>query len=91
MFFTFFDFLAPLTSFKPSKTYIGVNQNENWSVMKEKNFTLTLSCGGHDVILTPKIDIFYVFLQFLLFSDFLAPLIWFNHNKTYTAVIQYEN
>ena len=30
--FTFFDFLSPLTSFKPSKTYIGVNQNENWSI-----------------------------------------------------------
>ena len=74
MFFTFFDFLAPVTSFKPSKTYIGVNQNENWSVMKKKTFTLTPSCGGYDVILTPKIDIFDVFYTiftvFRLFSPF---------------------
>ena len=64
MFFAFFDFLAPLTSFKPSKTYIGVNQNENWSVIKKIFYPNTPSCGGYDVILTPKIDIFDVFLYY---------------------------
>ena len=47
MLFTFFFYiLAPLTSFKPSKTYIGVNQNEKWSVMKKFFYANTLLWGG---------------------------------------------
>ena len=68
-FFTVFDFLAPLTSFKPSKTYIDVDQHKNWSVLK-KIFTPTAPCGGYDVIMTPKTGIFDVFCSFRLFSPF---------------------